>query len=87
MKVVQVLPALDGGGVERGTLEIAKGLVAVGHESIVLSAGGTMVEQLEGEGSRHVTWSLGTKSPLTFRHVWALRRWLQLRRVYPEQER
>lgn len=77
MKVVQVLPALDGGGVERGTLEIAKGLVAVGHESIVLSAGGTMVEQLEGEGSRHVTWSLGTKSPLTFRHVWALRRWLQ----------
>lgn len=77
MKVVQVLPALDGGGVERGTLEIAKGLVDAGHESIVISAGGRMVEQLEGEGSRHVTWDLGKKSPLTFRHVWALRRWLR----------
>jgi len=76
MKVVQVLPALDGGGVERGTLEIAKGLVDAGHESIVLSAGGRMVAQLETEGSTHVTWDLGSKSPLTFRHVWALRRWL-----------
>jgi glycosyltransferase involved in cell wall biosynthesis len=77
MKVVQVLPALDGGGVERGTLEIAKGLVAAGHESIVISAGGRMVAQLEAEGSRHVVWDLGKKSPLTFRHVWALRRWLR----------
>ncbi len=77
MKIVQVLPALDGGGVERGTLEIAKGLVAAGHESIVISAGGRMVAQLEAEGSRHVSWDLGKKSPLTFRHVWALRRWLR----------
>jgi len=77
MKVVQVLPALDGGGVERGTLEIAKGLVDAGHESIVISAGGRMVSQLEAEGSRHVEWDLGKKSPLTFRHIWALRRWLK----------
>lgn len=77
MKVVQVLPALDGGGVERGTLEIAKGLVDAGHESIVISAGGRMVSQLEAGGSRHVEWDLGKKSPLTFRHIWALRRWLK----------
>lgn len=77
MKVVQVLPALDGGGVEKGTLEIAKGLVDAGHESIVISAGGRMTEQLLAEGSRHVRWDLGIKSPLTFRHVWALRRWLR----------
>ncbi|MDY6816559.1 MAG: glycosyltransferase family 4 protein [Pseudomonadota bacterium] len=77
MKVVQVLPALDGGGVEKGTLEIAKGLTGSDHESIVISAGGGMVAQLEAEGSQHVTWDLGKKSPFTFRHVWALRRWLQ----------
>jgi glycosyltransferase involved in cell wall biosynthesis len=77
MKVVQVLPALDGGGVEKGTLEIAKGLVESGHQSIVLSAGGRMTAQLEAEGSQHITWDLGKKSPLTFRHVWALRRWLK----------
>lgn len=77
MKVVQLLPDLDGGGVERGTLEVAKALVDAGHESVVLSAGGRMVAQLEAEGSRHVNWDLGRKSLWTFRHIWALRRWLQ----------
>jgi len=80
MKVVQVLPALDGGGVEKGTLEIAKGLVEGGHQSIVISAGGRMTEQLEAEGSQHVAWDLGKKSPFTFRHIWALRRWLKRER-------
>lgn len=77
MKIVQVLPALEGGGVEKGTLEIARGLVESGHESVVISAGGGMTEQLEAEGSRHVAWDLGKKSPFTFRHVRALRRWLR----------
>lgn len=76
MKVVQVLPALELGGVERGTLEIARGLVAAGHESVVVSAGGRLVEQLEREGSRHVSWALGKKSLLTFLQVPRFRRWL-----------
>jgi glycosyltransferase involved in cell wall biosynthesis len=80
MKVVQLLPDLDGGGVERGTLEVAKALVDAGHESVVISAGGRMVAQLEAEGSRHVSWDLGKKSLWTFRHVWALRRWLRAER-------
>lgn len=77
MKVVQVLPSLRGGGVEKGTLEVAKFLVEQGHESLVVSAGGAMVSQLEAEGSRHVEWDLGKKSPLTFRHIWAFRRFLE----------
>ena len=77
MKVVQLLPDLDGGGVERGTLEVAEELVKRGHESVVISAGGGMVKQLEVEGTRHVSWDLGKKSLWTFRHVWALRRWLK----------
>lgn len=77
MKVVQVLPALNGGGVEKGTLEVAKHLVDNGHESIVVSAGGGMVQQLEDEGSRHLQWDLGKKSLLTFRHIWAFRRFLK----------
>ncbi len=76
MRVVQVLPALDGGGVEQGTLEIARALVAAGHESIVLSAGGRLVADLEREGSRHVTWRLGEKHPATLLETRKLRRWL-----------
>ena len=77
MKVVQVLPDLDGGGVEKGTLEVAQALVAAGHESVVVSAGGRLVAPLEAAGSRHYRWDLGRKSLLTFRHIWAVRRWLQ----------
>jgi hypothetical protein len=58
LTVVQMLPALESGGVERGTLEIGRGLVAAGHRSIVISAGGRMVDQLAAEGSEHVAWDV-----------------------------
>jgi glycosyltransferase involved in cell wall biosynthesis len=77
MKVLQVLPALDSGGVERGTLEIARALVAADHESWVVSAGGRLVSRLRRQGSQHIEWDLGRKNPLTLRHVPALRRWLR----------
>lgn len=77
MKVVQVLPALHGGGVEKGTLEVSKYLVDQGYESLVVSAGGGMVQQLENEGARHIQWDLGKKSLFTFRHIWAFRKFLK----------
>lgn len=55
MKVIQILPELSAGGVERGTLEVANHLVAHGHESIVISNGGTMAPALEAAGTRHIT--------------------------------
>lgn len=73
LKVLQLLPALDSGGVERGTLEIARALVAAGHESVVLSKGGRLVEQLQREGSRHIARDLGRKSPATLLQYRALR--------------
>ena len=41
--ILQILPELKSGGVERGTLEVSKALVAEGFESLVASAGGHMV--------------------------------------------
>ncbi|HRO37689.1 glycosyltransferase family 4 protein [Thauera sp.] len=80
LKVLQLLPALDSGGVERGTLEIARALVAAGHESVVLSKGGRLVEQLQREGSRHLALDLGRKSPATLLHYRALRRLFEAER-------
>ncbi|HNA81105.1 MAG TPA: glycosyltransferase family 4 protein [Thiobacillaceae bacterium] len=77
LTVVQMLPALESGGVERGTLEVGKHLVDHGHRSIVISAGGRMVEQLRREGSEHLAWDVGRKSPMTLlRYVGRLRRFL-----------
>lgn len=62
--VLQVLPALVSGGVERGTLEIAEAQIAAGMRAYVASAGGPMVAALEKLGARHVTLPLKAKSPL-----------------------
>jgi glycosyltransferase involved in cell wall biosynthesis len=69
LTVLQIVPALHAGGVERGTVEVAGELARRGHRSIVLSAGGRMVEQLEREGSTHIACTVGEKTPLTLRHV------------------
>lgn len=74
--VLQVLPALDSGGVERGTLEIARALVAAGHRSIVVSNGGRLVAQLEREGSEHILMPVHRKSPASFFQVRPFRRLL-----------
>lgn len=66
--ILQVVPALISGGVERGTLEIAKSVVKAGHKSIVVSAGGPMVESLVGNGSEHITLNVASKNPIV---IWA----------------
>ncbi len=81
LTVLQVLPALESGGVERGTLEVGRALVAAGHRSIVLSAGGRLVAQLEREGSEHVTLEIGRKSLWTLRRVPGLRRFMRENQV------
>ncbi len=73
LTVVQLLPALHSGGVERSTLEIARALVAAGHRAIVVSAGGRLVQALLDSGAEHLTLDIGRKSLLTLRHVLALR--------------
>ncbi|MGE8557651.1 MULTISPECIES: glycosyltransferase family 4 protein [unclassified Acinetobacter] len=75
MKVMQLLPELNSGGVERGTLEIARALVAEGHESFVVSNGGRLVAQLEAEGSTHLTLAIHKKA---LSSLWQIRPLRQL---------
>ena len=74
MKVMQLLPELNSGGVERGTLEIGAALVKSGHESVVVSNGGRLVSQLSQQGSRHVQLAIHKKSISSLFKIWALRR-------------
>ncbi len=65
--VLQVLPALVSGGVERGAVEISAALVAAGWQSFVASAGGKMAREIERHGGHHVTLPLTSKNPLVMR--------------------
>src|SRR5512141_1216890 len=77
LTVVQVLPALESGGVERSTLEIASALTAAGHRAVVVSAGGRLLPALLATGAEHIALPIGRKSPWSLRHIPALRRIFQ----------
>ena len=79
MKIVQLLPELNEGGVERGVVELNRELVKRGFESIVISAGGRLAEQINKDGGMHVSFDVVSKNPLSipmrvFRLVRLLRR-------------
>lgn len=63
--VLQVIPALVTGGVERGTVETVTALVKDGFRALVASSGGPMVQEVEAAGGTHITLPLASKNPLT----------------------
>lgn len=65
--ILQVLPRLETGGVERGTIEIAKGILDAGGRAMVASEGGRMVRELDRMGAEHVTLPLASKKPWVMR--------------------
>ena len=61
--VLQVLPELVTGGVERGTVDIAGAIMGGGGRAIVASAGGPMAHELARFGAEHVTLPVQSKNP------------------------
>jgi glycosyltransferase involved in cell wall biosynthesis len=66
--VLQIVPRLVSGGVERGTVEMAAALTACGWTSYVASAGGPLERDVRRGGSTHVTLPLASKNPFVMRH-------------------
>ena len=80
--ILQVLPALNLGGVERGTVEIAQAIAAAGWRAVVASAGGPLAAQIERAGGVHVTLPLDGKNPLAmWANVGRLRRLIREREI------
>lgn len=63
LTVLQVLPRLETGGVERGTVDVAAAIVAAGGRAIVASAGGRMEAELKRAGAEHVAMPVDRKTP------------------------
>lgn len=80
--VLQVLPSLTTGGVERGTVDIAAALTGAGLRAIVVSAGGPMEHDIERVGGEHITLPVDSKNPLVIRkNVAALAKVIRSRRI------
>lgn len=65
MRVTQLLPELNEGGVERGVIETNREFTRLGHDSHVISAGGRLVQQLDYEGGRHHQLDISSKNIIT----------------------
>lgn len=80
MKILQILPELNAGGVERGTLEIAAYLAREKYEALVVSNGGRLVEALEKSGARHFNLPVHRKRVASLLQVRPLRRLFEAER-------
>jgi glycosyltransferase involved in cell wall biosynthesis len=80
--ILQVLPSLITGGVERGAVEIAQAIAEAEAPSLVASAGGPLVRAIERVGGTHFTLPLTTKSPFgIWRNAAALERLIRSEKV------
>jgi glycosyltransferase involved in cell wall biosynthesis len=65
--VLQVVPSLVSGGVERGTVDLAGALVEAGWTSYIASSGGPLERELLRVGAQHIALPLASKNPLVIR--------------------
>lgn len=68
--ILQILPRLGTGGVERGTVDLAEELVKLGWRALVVAERGELVERLHAVGGEFIEMPAATKNPLK---MWANR--------------
>ena len=61
--ILQVLPRLGTGGVERGTVDIATAVAGAGWRAVVASDGGPLSHPIERAGGAHVRMPMHSKNP------------------------
>jgi glycosyltransferase involved in cell wall biosynthesis len=60
--IMQIIPAMVNGGVERGVIDIAKAIKNAGFESIVVSSGGMLTYQLKEAKVNHIELDVRSKN-------------------------
>ena len=82
MRILQILPELNVGGVETGTVDLAKYLVEKGNYSVAVSNGGKLVKQLESAGTKHYNLPVHKKSLFTiYKSIKSLRKIIRKEKV------
>lgn len=82
LSVLQVVPRLDTGGVERGTLEIAEAICAAGGRALVATSGGQLEFRIARAGGEIFPMNVDSKNPATMlQNAWLMRRLIREERV------
>ncbi|WP_183567016.1 glycosyltransferase family 4 protein [Methylorubrum rhodinum] len=62
--ILQIIPALEAGGAERTTVDVAAALAEAGARALVATEGGRLVGELQAKGGIWVPFPANTKNPL-----------------------
>jgi len=62
--ILQIVPALNSGGVEQGVIDINAAITRAGGKSIVVSSGGLRVHEIAKGGGTHIEMPVNSKNPL-----------------------
>ena len=66
LRLLQVIPSLNSGGVEQGTIDVANYISHYyGSENFIISSGGKMLSQINRKNLIHFTEPVHSKNPLT----------------------
>ena len=79
-KILQVIPAMEMGGAEAGTVEISSYMKKKGWDVIVASFGGSLVKKLNLRNINHIKLPLNSKNPLIiffniFKIAWIIKKY------------
>ena len=64
LRLLQIVPTLESGGVEQGTIDVANYIAEQSLHSIVSSNGGRMLVQLSRKNIKHINLPVHSKNPL-----------------------
>lgn len=81
MKIVQILPYMNVGGVERGVLDLVRFFKNSKVKVTVISGGGRLTKEIENEGAGHYQLPVYKKSPASFILIPKLRKFLNHKNI------
>ena len=64
LRLLQIIPSLESGGAEQGTIDVANYIAEQGFESVVVSSGGRMLNHLSQKGVHHLHLPVHSKNPI-----------------------
>ena len=64
--LAQVIPSLDSGGAERGTIDVANYLSSEKIHNTIISSGGKMLKEVNSQYVNHFKTSIDSKNPILF---------------------
>ena len=63
--ILQIIPALDAGGAERTTVDVAAALAAAGARALIATEGGRLVGELQAKGGIWLPFPAASKNPVS----------------------